>query len=209
MLSGIQHFYFCKRQWSLIHIENSWLENQYTAEGQILHKKADMPFIKEKRKDIFISRSIPVISKKLKLASILDIVEFKKDKNGIEIKNKRGKWLPYIVEYKRGKEKEDNRDIVQLVAQVMALEEMFKIQINYSYLYYFSTNKRKKIEINIDMRKEVEEIVNKMHNAYSLNKTFPPEITSKCNNCSLYDICNPKMIKNNKNIEKYIYGEEI
>lgn len=41
MLSGIQHFQFCKRQWSLIHIEQQWSDNEATAHGQILHKKAD------------------------------------------------------------------------------------------------------------------------------------------------------------------------
>ena len=46
MLSGIQHFQFCKRQWSLIHIEQQWAENEATAHGQILHQKADNPYIK-------------------------------------------------------------------------------------------------------------------------------------------------------------------
>ena len=32
-LSGIQHFCFCRRQWSLIHIENQWQENVRTIEG--------------------------------------------------------------------------------------------------------------------------------------------------------------------------------
>lgn len=50
MLSGLQHFLFCKRQWALIHIENIWTENFFTAQGQIVHEKADEPFIKEKRK---------------------------------------------------------------------------------------------------------------------------------------------------------------
>lgn len=50
MLSGIQHFLFCKRQWALIHIAQVWTENTYTAEGQIVHKKADQPFLKEKEK---------------------------------------------------------------------------------------------------------------------------------------------------------------
>ena len=27
MLSGIQHFVFCRRQWALIHLENQWQEN--------------------------------------------------------------------------------------------------------------------------------------------------------------------------------------
>lgn len=39
MLSGIQHYYFCKRQWALIHIEQQWAENQSTMEGTIFMKK--------------------------------------------------------------------------------------------------------------------------------------------------------------------------
>ena len=50
MLSGIQHFEFCQRQWALIHIEQQWVENVLTIEGQIVHQKADQPFIREKRK---------------------------------------------------------------------------------------------------------------------------------------------------------------
>lgn len=50
MLSGIQHFQFCKRQWSLIHIEQQWAENEATAHGQILHQKADNPYIKREAK---------------------------------------------------------------------------------------------------------------------------------------------------------------
>ncbi len=51
MLSGIQHFQFCKRQWALIHIEQQWEENVRTIEGHYLHKKADNPFVREKRKE--------------------------------------------------------------------------------------------------------------------------------------------------------------
>ena len=41
MLSGIQHFTFCKRQWALIHIENQWSENIRTIEGNIYEKAHD------------------------------------------------------------------------------------------------------------------------------------------------------------------------
>lgn len=44
MLSGIQHFRFCPRQWALIHIEQQWAENVLTIEGQHVHEKADQPF---------------------------------------------------------------------------------------------------------------------------------------------------------------------
>ena len=66
MLSGIQHFQFCKRQWALIHIEQQWEENVRTIEGQHLHQKADQPFIREKRGNKLIVRAMPVKSNELK-----------------------------------------------------------------------------------------------------------------------------------------------
>lgn len=60
MLSGIQHFQFCKRQWALIHIEQQWEENVRTIEGNFLHQKADQPFIKEKRGNKITVRAMPI-----------------------------------------------------------------------------------------------------------------------------------------------------
>lgn len=48
LLSGLQHFNFCRRQWALIHIEQQWEENVRTIEGNHLHRKADQPMIREK-----------------------------------------------------------------------------------------------------------------------------------------------------------------
>lgn len=39
MISGIQHFKFCRRQWALIHIEQQWAENVHTVVGELMHKK--------------------------------------------------------------------------------------------------------------------------------------------------------------------------
>lgn len=40
LLSGIQHFVFCRRQWALIHIEQQWAENYRTTAGELMHKRA-------------------------------------------------------------------------------------------------------------------------------------------------------------------------
>ena len=53
MLSGIQHFKFCRRQWALIHIEQQWAENVHTVVGELMHKRAHDPYLVEKRKDRF------------------------------------------------------------------------------------------------------------------------------------------------------------
>ena len=35
MISGLQHFRFCRRQWALIHIEQLWADNFHTADGTL------------------------------------------------------------------------------------------------------------------------------------------------------------------------------
>lgn len=49
MISGIQHFEFCKRQWALIHVEQQWEENVHTVVGKLMHKKVHDPYLTEKR----------------------------------------------------------------------------------------------------------------------------------------------------------------
>ena len=41
MLSGIQHFAFCRRQWAIIHIEQQWAENYRTTAGELMHKMTE------------------------------------------------------------------------------------------------------------------------------------------------------------------------
>jgi len=76
MLSGIQHFRFCERQWALIHLEGQWNENHLTFEGRLIHERADDPFLVETFGERFVSRSVPVVSHRLKLYGVADVVEF-------------------------------------------------------------------------------------------------------------------------------------
>lgn len=204
MLSGIQHFQFCKRQWGLIHIEQQWAENEATTHGQILHQKADNPYIREKRKDIITSRAMHVSSKTLGLYGILDVVEFHKDESGISLKGKRDKWLPCIVEYKRGKPKRDTRDIVQLVAQTICLEETFACHIETGCLYYHSVNQKKVIEITEVLRQEVFDLAEQMHYYYDNKIIDKAEYFKNCSLCSLVDICKPRLSKKSRNVANYI-----
>lgn len=205
MLSGIQHFYYCKRQWCLIHVEQQWADNQWTAEGHLVHEKVDNPYLKEKRKDTFISRAMPVHSSSLGFSGTLDVVEFNRDdKKGIEIVGKKGKWVPRIVEFKRGKNKKDLRDIVQLVAQVICLEEKFNINIPTSFLYYDQTNHKVEIKITDALRKEVQDLADEMHELFDSGTTLSPNSCQCDKGCSLADICMPNLLKKHKKIDSYL-----
>lgn len=50
MISGIQHFEFCRRQWALIHIEQQWAENVHTVVGELMHKKVHDPYLQKKKR---------------------------------------------------------------------------------------------------------------------------------------------------------------
>ena len=205
MLSGIQHFQFCKRQWALIHIEQQWEENIRTIEGQHLHEKADNPYIREKRGDRLIVRGMPVKSSKLKISGICDVVEFIKDNSGVEIDGAEGKYVAYPVEYKRGKPKMNDSDVLQLAAQAMCLEEMLLCEINKGYLFYNETKHRVEIPLTDEIKNKVRSIFIEMHEYYKRNYTPKVKTGSFCNNCSLQDICLPK-IMNKRSVKSYIEG---
>ena len=90
MLSGIQHFAFCRRQWALIHIEQQWQENVRTVEGELLHKRAHDAYSSEKRNDVMISRGLPVHSREMGVSGVCDIVEFRRAEDGISLHGHRG-----------------------------------------------------------------------------------------------------------------------
>ena len=129
MLSGIQHFAFCRRQWALIHVEQQWQENVRTVEGELLHKRAHDTYSSEKRNDVVISRGLPVHSREMGVSGVCDIVEFRRAEEGITLHGHRGTFQVYPVEYKRGKPKDTQIDILQLTAQAMCLEEMLSCTI--------------------------------------------------------------------------------
>ncbi|MEF9939330.1 MAG: CRISPR-associated protein Cas4 [Clostridium sp.] len=193
MLSGIQHFTFCPRQWALIHIEQQWKENYFTVDGSILHENAHDQGFTEKRKDILITRGMPVFSRILGINGTCDVVEFHRDKSGITLYNYEGLFLPVPIEYKRGKPKEHDADALQLCAQAICLEEMLVCRIEKGYLYYGETKRRQEIWFDNELRNKVVEICGKMHEYYE--KQFTPKVkTSKaCNSCSLAEICLPQL----------------
>jgi len=121
-LSGLQHFAFCRRQWALIHIEDQWAENFRTVDGHIMHEHVHDQGSRESRGDRLIVRGLSVHSAQLGISGQCDAVEFHRNPDGVALRGREGLWLPYPVEYKRGKPKEHSADELQLCAQAMCLE---------------------------------------------------------------------------------------
>lgn len=229
-LSGIQHFLFCRRQWALIHIEQQWKENVLTAEGRIMHKRADDPFFTETRNGVITARSVPVASYRLGLSGVCDVVEFlssppaplpastalplrsaRVGEGSVKLPKRDGLYLPAPVEYKRGKEKHDHSDETQLCAQALCLEEMLSVAIPKGYLFYRETRHRVEIEFTVELRTLVKDMSDEMHNYF--NRGYTPKVKTHkgCRSCSLADVCLPvlqeKVVAASKYIRQQIESE--
>ncbi|NLZ95116.1 MAG: CRISPR-associated protein Cas4, partial [Bacteroidales bacterium] len=157
----------------------------------------------EKRKDVIISRGMPVFSKTLGITGICDIVEFNKSPNGVIVFGREGLYRPSPVEYKRGKPKDGDYDALQLCAQAMCLEEMLLCKITKGFMFYAQINRRQEIEFSNTLRDRVLSITNEMHRLY--DKRYTPKVkpSKSCKACSLSDVCLPKLNKN-ISVSKYI-----
>ena len=194
-LSALQHFVFCERQCALIHIEQVWSENLFTAEGRIMHEKADSNKF-ESRGNVRIDYSVPLRSLRLGLVGKADVVEFHKMEDGT--------WLPFPVEYKRGKPKADDCDRVQLCAQAICLEEMLKVEIKEGALFYGQTRRREDVVFDDRLRTVTEDISRKVHELIASGITPKAEYSKKCESCSLLDLCLPKTCGKTKSVSKYL-----
>lgn len=204
-LSGIQHFMFCRRQWALIHVEQQWRENIFTAEGRLLHQRADDPFFTETRNGVIIARSVPVASYRLGLSGICDVVEFSESEEGVNLPGRQGNFLPSPVEYKRGRPKSTPVDEVQLCAQAICLEEMLSVKIAVGYLYYAKTRHRTPVELTDKLRQLVDKISAEMHAYYERGYTPRVRTSRVCRSCSLAEICLPRLQEKSMPVSRYIH----
>jgi CRISPR-associated exonuclease Cas4 len=105
-LSALQHMHFCPRQCALIHVERAWVENRFTAEGRLIHKRVHNSG-RSTEGGARIVRSLPLRSLVLGVSGVADVVEFhpvarEDPKSAEKVPGLPGTWRVYPVEYKRG-----------------------------------------------------------------------------------------------------------
>ena len=200
-ISALQHALFCERQYALIHLEQEWEENRFTAEGRVLHERVDAEH-HESRRLFKQEYGMPVRSLQWGLIGKCDLVELWYSKEGnVE------KVLP--VEFKRGKKKADDVDRVQLCAQVLCLEEMFGITIESGQFYYLQEHRRSTEDVDAQLREKTSALVERIMNIRETGKTAAAKYEKrKCDNCSLIDLCMPKSAgAGNKQVGRFITSQ--
>ncbi len=185
-LSALQHYAFCPRQCALIHNEQVWADNYLTAHGQMLHQRVDSGE-PETRKGVRFERAVQVSAPLLGLTGKLDLLE-------LELAT--GHLTP--VEYKRGKPKKDDWDEIQLCAQALCLEEMLGKPVTSGALWYWQTRHRQPVALDEVIRNRTKAVIAEVAALFHSNDTPKANYGKHCKACSLLDLCNPKLINQDK-----------
>jgi len=190
-LSALQHWLYCPRQYALIHIERIWAENTFTAEGRLLHERADSGQA-ESRPGIRVLRAVEIRSDRHGLHGMADVVELRGGR-------------PSPVEYKRGKPKAHRADEVQLCAQALCLEEMFACDIPEGALFYGQTRRRSVVPIDDDLRALTLSVAGAVR-ACRDSGTLPLASykSDRCDRCSLLHECRPRIAARRQNVARWL-----
>lgn len=193
LISGLQHFSFCRRQWALIHIEQQWVENELTAEGKTIHKRVHDASSMDIRNGVITIRDMPVKSDRLEICGYCDAVEFFPSDNGITLHGRQGQWGIRPVEYKHGHQKSEDCDRLQVTAQAMCLEEMFSCRINEGAVFYYETRKKEKFCLTEELRETVRRSFEEMNSMFKRGYTPTVKKHKGCSSCSLKEVCLPAL----------------
>jgi len=194
-LSALQHYLFCPRQCALIHLERQWADNSYTAEGQLLHQRADLP-AREQRRGVRTVSAMALAAPLLGIAGVADVVEFHSSAQG---------EVPYPVEYKRGRPKAHRADEVQLCAQALCLEAMFGCRVEEGALFYGQTRRRKLVGFDAELRALTLSTIDGFRQMMALGVTpLASYDSARCDACSLIDLCQPRLLGKNVKVADWL-----
>ncbi|MBI5635150.1 MAG: CRISPR-associated protein Cas4 [Nitrospirae bacterium] len=180
MLSALEHYSYCPRQCALIHVEQAWDENIYTMRGRHVHETVDIESTHE-GDGVRSERALPIWSKRLKLVGKADLVEFCDN-------------IPCPVEYKSGKHRKGQHEILQLCAQAICLEEMLNVSVDKGAIYWHASRERREIIFTPAMRERVATVATAVHDIIARQYVPPPVNDKRCKDCSLNESCMPAVV---------------
>jgi len=184
-ISALQHMLYCPRQCALIHLEQQWAENLHTAEGRLLHDRADTPGV-ERRYGIRTVTAMPISCAEFGIGGVADVVEFHANEHGER---------PYPVEYKRGRPKAHRADEVQLCAQAFCLEDMFDVPVEEGALFYGMPRRRQVVIFDEELRTLTRQVIEQTRDMFISTRTpLATYEARRCGNCSLLDLCQPRLL---------------
>ena len=180
-LSALNDLLFCERRCFLHRVEGVWVENRHTAAAAHDHRRVHAPGDSDRAAGR-AARGLPVVSHRLRVSGVCDLVEF------------RPGGTPFPVEYKRGKRRRWDNNEVQLCAQAMALEEMLGRDVPAGSIFFVKTKRRQEVPFDAALRAATAAAAGRLHALLARTAAPPPVVHPKCQQCSLHAVCLPEVV---------------
>ena len=185
-LSGIRHFTFCRRQWALIYIEHQWCEpisdTMWESSWEISSG------------GVLLKRNFPVISREIGLSGICDFVEFIAGNCGIPVKGMSGRYRICPVKYKSGTSVPSDAELLELTAEAMCLEEMFRCPVQAGFICR-DGKQRQQVSFTEELRGWGRRTAAEMHLLFFRGETPMGKPDGHCNTCRLQMLCLPSLLR--------------
>lgn len=189
LISALEHYSYCPRQYALIYLEQEFADNEYTLRGRAAHILVDQPD-STYNQSIKVVHALPLFSEQYGLIGKADTVEFLAD------------GTPYPIEYKYGRKYKYVNDDLQLAAQAVCLEEMFGKPVLHGAIFHVSSHRRREVDIDDRLRQQLISAIAEINAIFHANVLPRAVNDSRCKHCSLYAICQPKAMAATKRLHK-------
>lgn len=181
LISAIEHYAYCPRQFALMHIEQTFEDNALTLRGDRVHENVDLAHAL--RSDgVKTEYAVPLWSEDLGLVGRADVVEFRAD----------GVVRP--VEYKHGDRRPKRHDDLQICAQALCLEEMLGIRVDGGAIFYHKTRRCREVVFEGSLRSATIEVVDQARALMRSGAVPEPVADQRCPPCSLVELCSPELL---------------
>ncbi|MGQ0680414.1 MAG: CRISPR-associated protein Cas4 [Actinomycetota bacterium] len=185
-LSEIEHYAYCRRQWALISIDQSWADNLATSVGHLVHERVDREEVRNE-KGRRVARSLVIWSDQHRLYGRADTVEFSED------------GTPFPVEHKSG-----SRNllpaILQLSAQALCLEEMFDLPVDHGAIWSHARRRRQELELTDSLKRQALDVAGSVRSSRQDRRLPSAVFDGRCPNCSLINECLPRLVSDRRRV---------
>lgn len=199
LISALNQYAFCPRRCALMHVEGIWSDNEHTTIGSLLHDHTDEPGY-EMDGGVTLLRALPLYSSSYGLVGQADIVEMRAG-------------IPTPVEYKKGKRRQFENDDIQLCAQALCLEEMFRVPVPEGYIYHAASKRRRKVMFDATLRSETLRTIESVRRLLAEDHVPAAVLKPRCDGCSLRQVCLPELtgadasVAKQKRYQRYLCSE--
>ena len=191
-LSALNQLSFCARRCAMMLLENIWVESTHTVQGTVFHQRVHAKGNRYREEKMEL-RGIRILSHSLKIQGVADMVELHESPNG---------YVPYPVEYKRGKVKSWDNDDVQVCAQAICLEEMFGKAVPKGAIYHIMSKSRREVIFTDALRDKTVQAARDLHHLLGQKELPAPIPLPHCQKCSLKHRCLPRLTSLDKAYQK-------